>query len=82
MIGILPRLGEIPHRGLFAIRIPSVRAVFLPPIQHWFVLPLVWGTAKYEGVFDPNTTARQVEASVLKSATEVQSFGVGVEDIG
>ena len=82
MVAVFAGLGEIPHRCLFAIRIPSVRAVFLPPIKHRFVLPLIWGTTKYEGVFDPNTTARQVEASIKKRFTEVEAFGVGVENIG
>ena len=57
-------------------------AGFDPSVEHGFVLPLIWGASEDEGVFDPDATSGEIEACVLEGAAEVQSFGVGVENIG
>ncbi len=61
MAGVLSWLGEVPDRGLFPVSEPLVLSSPLPPVEHRFVLPLIRRASRNEGVFDPDTAARECE---------------------
>ena len=81
MIAVLLRLVEFPDGRFFSPGVPLMLSVFLPSIQHRFVLPLIWRASKDEGLFFPDAAAGKVKSGIGKSTTEVQAFGVGMKNI-
>ena len=56
-------------------------AVLQEPVKHRLVLPLIITATKNERVLNPDATTRQMETCVLECVTEIQAFGVSVENI-
>ena len=81
MFAVLLALLEFPDGGLLAVGIPLMLAVFLPTEQTGFVLPLIRRMTENEARLLPDATAGQIKAGIGEGFTEVQPFGVGVENI-
>ena len=74
-------LVEVPDGCLLSVREPWVLAVLKETVKHRLVLPLIIRAAQNQGILHPDTAACQVEACIDESSTEVEPFGIRVEDV-
>ena len=81
MVAVFLGLVELPDGGLFATGVPLVLAFLLPAVKTRLVLPLVGRASQHQRLLLPDTAAGEIEPSSVKSLSEVQPLGVGVEHI-
>ena len=81
MLTVLLALLKFPDGGLLSVGIPLMLAVSLPTEEARFMLPLIRRMTENEARFLPNATAGQIKTGIGEGFTEVQPFGVGMENI-
>ena len=81
MITVLFRLIKFPDGRFFSSSIPLMFTRFFPTEEARLMHPLVWAASKDKGLLFPDTAARKIKTSIGKGSTEIESFGVCVENI-